>query len=161
MIANVQLGVFVSGARVLLSHVHAQHRAHNSHNKSEAKQREENVNMINLLTTWKSLLCPESQTSLELTFISTCNTWFIIYRVNSASYNVHVFCNYALRFPIESSWNYCEQRLISRRSRSKRHNVSKTLSDHLPLWYLMAWLNLVHWLNLWDEGIPIHLPNGV
>lgn len=45
MIAYVQLGVFVSGAGIFLSHMHPQHRAHNPHNKSRSKEKKQ-TNMM-------------------------------------------------------------------------------------------------------------------
>lgn len=46
MIAYVQLGVFVSGAGIFLSHMHPQHGAHNPHNKSRSKEKEHDVNIL-------------------------------------------------------------------------------------------------------------------
>lgn len=41
MIAYVQLGVFVSGARIFLSHVHPQDWTHHPHNKSNGRREKE------------------------------------------------------------------------------------------------------------------------
>lgn len=48
MIANVQLGVFVSGARVFLSDVHSQNRAHDSHDESKSNKGEEFIHNISI-----------------------------------------------------------------------------------------------------------------
>lgn len=49
IIAYVQLGVFVSGAGIFLSHMHPQHRAHNPHNKSRSKEKT-NKHDVSILT---------------------------------------------------------------------------------------------------------------